>query len=483
MDDLQEEYAIGLDFGTTHCCIGVYRNGGVEIIPNQNGERITPSIITLVDENTILKGEETLENLVKYYDCSIYGIKRFIGRDFNNNSVKEKINLQNFPFNIVEDNQGKYPHIFFVKENKEIKFTLIEITSFIIRKMVDSAEFHLFRKINKLVISVPASFNNEQRLCIKSAAKLAGIEVLRIINEPSAAALSYGIEEKRNGTDIGKEKTILVFDLGGGFFDVTILKINEDEENSFEILSTKGDKFLGGEDFDNKLVEFFLDKFCKNMKESKEIIKKDKKAIRKLKIACERIKRELSNRLESTLSITNFYNGNDILENIERKEFEKICQPLFERLKLPIDDALSDAKLSRNEISEIILVGGSSRIPKIKSFLKEYFDGVKINDTINPDEAIAYRSTIMAAKILNIKDDNFKRFNLMDITSLSLGLNIRNNSKDPEIQKEGYLMDVIIKRGLKIPYCITKIYIAFLDTYINVDIFEGEKNIINIIIF
>jgi len=477
MSDLQEGYALGLDLGTTYSCIGVYRNGGVEIIPNRNGDRTTPSIVTIVDGNTILKGEETLAYLVKNYDSSIYAIKRFIGRDFNDTSVKEEIKFENFPFKIVPDKQGKYPLVLVGKDNKEIKFTVEEISSFIIRKMVESAESYLNKKVSKLVITVPANFNDAQRLCTKNAAKLAGIEVLRIINEPTAAALAYGIGEKKSETQSGEEKKILVFDLGGGTFDVTILKINDGEEQNFEILSTKGDKFLGGEDFDNKLVDFFLDKFCKNMKESKERIKEDKKAIKKLKIACENIKRVLSNSMESTLSITNFYDGNDILDNIERKEFEKICQPLFDRLKLPIDDALTDAKLSKNEISEIVLVGGSSRIPKVKSFLKEYFEGVKINDTINPDETIAYGATLMAAKILIKKDDNLKAFNLMDITPLSLGLNVKNNSKDPEIQKEGHLMSVIIKRGSKIPISNSKMYETSQDnqTFINVKIFEGEK--------
>ena len=476
MSDLQEGYALGLDLGTTYSCIGVYRNGGVEIIPNRNGERTTPSIVTIVDGNTILKGEETLEYLVKNYDSSIYAIKRFIGRDFNDNSVKEEIKFENFPFKIIPDKQGKYPLILVNKDNKKIEFTVEEISSFVIRKMVDSAEAYLGKKVSKLVITVPANFNDAQRLCTKNAAKLAGIEVLRIINEPTAAALAYGIGEKKSETD-GEEKKILVFDLGGGTFDVTILKINDGKEQNFEILSTKGDKFLGGEDFDNKLVEYFLDKFCKNMNESKEAIKKDKKAIKKLKIACENIKRVLSNSLESTISISNFYNNNDMIENIERKEFEKLCQELFDRLKIPIDDALADAKLSRNEISEIVLVGGSSRIPKVKIFLKEYFEGVKINDTINPDETIAYGATLMAAKILIKKDDNLKGFNLMDITPLSLGLNVKNNSTDPEIKKEGHLMSVLIKRGSKIPISNTKMYETSQDNQecINVDIYEGEK--------
>ena len=293
MSDLEDGYAVGLDLGNINSCIGVYRNGGVEIIPNRNGDRITPSILTIVDENTILKGEETLDYLVKNYDSSIYGIKKFIGRNFNDRSVKEEIKYENFPFKIVPDRQGKYPLVLVYKDNKEIKFTLEEITSFIIRKMVDNAESYLGKKISKLVLTVPTNFSDSQRLCIKNAAKLAGIEVLRIINESTAAVIAYKIGEKMNETNIDKEKKILVFNLGGSTFDVTILKINNNEKYNFEILSTKGDKFLGGQDFDNKLVEYFLDKFCKNMNESKEKVKKDKKAIQKLKIFCENIKKVL----------------------------------------------------------------------------------------------------------------------------------------------------------------------------------------------
>ena len=477
MDYLQEGYAIGLDLGDAYSCIGVYRNGGVEIIPNRDGNRTTPSIVTIVDENTILKGEETLGFLIRYYDSSIYGIKRFIGRDFNDNSVKEEIKSENFPFKIVTDKQGKHPLILIVKGNKELKFTFEEIISFIIRKMVDNAESYLGKKINKLVITVPINFNETQRICIKNSAKLAGIEILRIINEPSAAVLGYGIGEKMSKFERGEEKKILVFDLGASTFEVTILKINRGEEYNFVLLSTKFDKSFGGEDFDNKLINYFLDKFCQNIHESKEKIKKDKKAIKRLRIASENIKKILSNSLQATLSMTNFYNGYDILEFIERKQFEKICQDLFERLKIPIDDALSDAKLSRNEISEIVLVGGSSRIPKVKSLLKEYFKGAKINDTINPEEIISYGATILAAKILFKKNEKLKEFNLMDIAPFSIGVNVKNNSTDPEIKKEGHLMSVIIKKGSKLPYCSTKLYETTKDnqTYINAFIFEGEK--------
>ena len=483
MSEIQDDYALGLDLGTTFSCIGVYRNGGVEIIPNRNGERTTPSIVTILDKDNILKGEDTLEHLVKDYDSSIYAIKRFIGRSFDD--AKNEIVKENFPFKLDKDDKGNFPLVVVNKNGEKIKFTLEEISSFVIRKMVDSAEAYLGKKVSSLVITVPANFNDAQRNCTKIAAKLAGLNVLRIINEPTAAALAYGLE-KNDCTDVDKEKKILVFDLGGGTFDVTILKIIKSGEQNFDIMSTKGDKFLGGEDFDNKLVEDVLDKFCRKMKESKVEIKKDKKCIKKLKISCENIKRVLSSSPETTLYISNFYHGNDILETITRKDFEVLCDDLFQRLKTPIDEALIDAKLSKDEIGEIVLVGGSSRIPKIKTFLKEYFnikdkaknsEGTKINDSINPDETVAYGATLMAAKILIKQDANIAEFSLMDITPLSLGINVLNKSEDPEIKKEGHVMSVLIKRGSKIPFTFSKTYETSQDNQTNViiDIFEGER--------
>ena len=485
MSELEEGYALGLDLGTTYSCIGVYRNGGVEIIPNRNGDKTTPSIVTVLNKDEILRGEEALGHLVKDYDSSIYAIKRFIGRKFDDAKIKEEISKEKFPFKIVEDKTGKYPLVLIDKNKQKIEFSLEEISSFVIRKMVDNAELYLGKKVNKLVITVPANFNDAQRNCTKQAAQLAGVEVLRIINEPTAAALAYGLEYADPDE---KEKKILVFDLGGGTFDVTILKINQSGDQSFEILSTKGDKFLGGEDFDNKLVDFILDKFCSKMKYSKGEIQKDQKAMKKLKISCENIKRVLSSSDETTLSIKNFYKDSDILEVVTKIDFENQCADLFERLRIPLEDALSDAKLSKNEIKEIVLVGGSSRIPKVKIFLQDYFNikpnkkgttqgGTIINDSINPDETVAYGATLMAAKILIKKDSNLYGFNLMDITPLSLGINVKNNSKDPEIQKEGHLMSVIIKRGSKIPLTEVKQYETSYDNQaeVGITIFEGEK--------
>ena len=254
-------------------------------------------------------------------------------------------------------------------------------------------------------------------------------------------------------------------------------------------MSTKGDKFLGGEDFDNQLVELVLDRFCQKMNENKEEIKKDKRAIKKLKISCENIKRVLSNNTETTLYIHDFYKNNDIMEIITRDEFENSCKDLFERLKKPLNEALEDAHLNKDEIGEIILVGGSSRIPKIKTFLKEYFNIlsksqtkngskiIKINDTINPDEAVAYGATLMAAKILIKEDTKLAGFNLMDITPLSLGINVKNNSTNEEIKKEGDLMSILIKRGTKIPFTEVKTYETSVDyqTDVGIVIYEGER--------
>ena len=288
MSGLEDSYALGLDLGTTFSCIGVYRNGGVEIIPNSNGEKVTPSIITFLDENNILKGEEAEEYLVKNYESSIYAIKRFIGRDIKDKEVQKEIEKENLPFNIV--NIKNIPKVEIIKNNKKYYYSLEQISSFVIKKIVQSAEDYLGKRVKKLVITVPHNFSEEQRKSTIEAAKLAGIEVLRIINEPTAAALAYGLLEKNN---LKKDQKILVFDLGGGTFDVTILNIIKDEKNNqnFDVLSTGSDKFLGGEDFDNKLVEYVLDNFCEKIEDSptkkeetKNKIKKQKKLIKRLKI-------------------------------------------------------------------------------------------------------------------------------------------------------------------------------------------------------
>ena len=479
MDDLEDDDVCGLDLGTTFSCIGVYRNGGVEIIPNRNGDRTTPSIVTIIDNDNILRGEETLDNLVKDYDSSIFAVKRFLGRNLEDEEVKEEIEKGNFPFKFMMD-KG-HPSIEVKKNNETFHYTLEEITSYIIRKMVDSAENFLENSIDKLVITVPANFNDAQRKCTEQAAEIAGVKVLRFINEPTAAALAYKLDEK-NKDNNGK---ILIFDLGGGTFDVTLLEINKNVNNKdiFKVLSSKGEKFLGGEDFDNKLVEYFLDNFCAKENLKKKEVKKDKKAIRKLKISCEKIKRVLSSTRETQLYINNFYDNKDILEKITEAKFNTLCKDLIEKLRKPLDEVISDAKISKKDISEIVLVGGSSRLPMVRLFIARFFKECKINinDSISADEAIAYGATLMAAKISKKKIGALSGFNLMDITPLSLGIQTENNSKDKKIKDRGLLMSVIIKRGVTIPYDNTQTYSTTQDnqTKALIAIYEGEKKYVN----
>ena len=470
MEELEEEYAIGLDLGTTFSCIGVYRNGGVEIIPNKNGEKITPSIVIITEDSNILVGEETTEFLVQNYDSCIYEIKRLIGRKFSDDEVKKEI--KKLPYKIVHANMGDFPEVEVNIKGKKVNYSPVEISSFIIKKMVKNAESYLNKKITKLVITVPAYFNDSQRKLTKQAAELVGLKVIRVINEPTAAALSYGFDKKQ---DINEK--ILIFDLGGGTFDVSILSLIKDKNNqnrlSFEVLGTSGDMQLGGEDFDNELVDFFL----KKRKENENEIRKNNQAIKKLKIACENIKKILSSSEGTTLRINNFYNNMDLNEPITRKEFEEKCKHLFKRLEHPLDEALRKAKLTKNDINEIILVGGSTRIPKVKEVVKNYFPNCKINDSINPDEAVAYGATLDAEKILHNKDDSITNFHLLDIIPLSLGTDVMNNSNDPEIQKEGLEMSVIIKRGTPIPISNTRSYITTYDNQsgMDINIYEGEK--------
>ena len=482
MEELEDEYAIGLDLGTTFSCIGVYRNGGVEIIPNSKGEKTTPSIVIFTKDSNIKVGEKTTDFLVENYDSCIYEIKRIIGREFEDKQLQEKI--KKLPFEIVQSNTGKIPEVQVKTNNGSKTYSTILISSFIIKHMIQNAEKYLNRKINKLVITVPAYFNETQRNSTKQAAELAGVKVLEIINEPTAAALSYGFDKKK---DINEK--ILVFDLGGGTFDVSILSVKKDDKSnndkekeqdknksnyiSFEVKGTSGDTNLGGEDFDNELVDYIIEKTKFNEKE----IKKDKKAMKKLKISCENIKKILSSSEHTILRIQNFYKNEDIIEKITRKEFEDKCDHLFKKLETSLEDALKNAKIKAEDIHEIILVGGSTKIPKVKNIIKNYFIKSKINDIINPDEAVAFGATLRAEKILHNRDDAISNLHLLDAIPLSLGTNIKNCSIDEKIKNEGDIMDVIIKRGTHIPIAETRKYFnaGNNQTVMSLNIYEGEK--------
>ena len=473
MEDLEDEYAIGLDLGTTFSCIGVYRNGWVEIIPNRNGEKITPSVVIISNDQKILVGEETTNFLVKNYDSCIYEVKRLIGRQITEEERKKL--EERFPFKIVKSQKGNFPEIKITKDGKTKIYSPVEISSLIIKKMVSNAEKYLNKKITKLVITVPAYFNDSQRKLTRQAAEAIGLKVLRIINEPTAAALAYGFDSKQK-----HNKKILVFDLGGGTFDVSILSLDKNEKDkstSFEVLGTSGDTNLGGEDFDNILVDIVLNKAKQIPNIDINKIRENKEAMKKLKVACENTKKLLSISNSAHLHINNIIENFDIIQIIDRTEFEIGCIPLFDKLTIPIEKALKMANLTADEIQEVILVGGSTRIPKIKEIVSNYFSKSKINDSINPDEAVAYGATIDAEKMLHNKDEIIQKFTLLDIIPFSLGTNVVNKSTNEEIQKEGDLMDVIIERGKHIPTCNSKTYSNACDNAVSmsIDIYEGEK--------
>ena len=472
-----DEYAIGLDLGTTFSCIGVYRNGWVEIIPNRIGEKITPSVVIITNDSKILVGEETNEFLVQNYDSCIYEVKRLIGKKI---SEEERKQLQEkFPFQIVTSNKGNFPEIKINSNGKEVIYSPVEISSLIIKKMVFNAEKYLGKTITQLVITVPAYFNDSQRALTRQAAEALGLKVLRIINEPTAAALAYGFDEKQKHSS-----NILIFDLGGGTFDVSILSLNKDKGKNtteFEVLGTSGDTNLGGENFDNTLVELVLKKIHYPA-DTIEQIRQNKQAMKRLKVACENTKKILSVSEEANIWINEIIKNVSIIDIIRRIEFEIECKPLFDKLIDPIDKALKIANEKKKNIviDEVILVGGSTRIPKIKEIVSKKFPNSKINDSINPDEAIAYGATIEAEKILYHQDDKIQNFSLLDITPFSLGTDVKNESKDPEVHKEGPLMDVIIKRGVHIPTSFSKTYATTSDNQksMSIDIFEGEKKYI-----
>ena len=477
-----DDYAIGLDLGTTFSCIGVYRNGGVEIIPNSIGERITPSIVIFKDKE-ILVGEDTVDVLVKYYENCLYEVKRLIGLDFSKKQFRDEV--EKLPFKVILPTADhKQANIEVVVNKKKKTYTPTEISSLIIKKMVHNAENYLNKKIKKLVITVPAYFSESQKKLTSQAAEMLNLDVIKIINEPTAAALAYGFTE-----DQSQDKNILVFDLGGGTFDVSILSFENEKNNqenvnakNLSVLATSGDMHLGGEDFDNYLVNYVIEKA--NIKEDK--IRKNNQAVKRLKVACENAKKILSSSDKTTLRINNILDKTDINVEITKEEFERICQPLIDKLNIPLNSAISEAekkmrelnrKFSKEDIDEVILIGGSTRIPKVKEFVKDFFPSKRINDSINPDEAVAYGATLQAEKLLYNSDKIISNFHILDITPFSLGIAIKNNSKDEELKKEGLEMSIIIKRGTRLPTFNTQTYYTVYDkqTEVELEIYEGEK--------
>ncbi|XKL60914.1 hypothetical protein PGB90_007971 [Kerria lacca] len=443
--------AIGIDLGTTYSCVGVWQHGKVEIIANDQGNRVTPSYVAFTESERLI-GDPAKNQVVLNPKNTVFDAKRLIGRKFDDSKIQE--DMKHWPFRVMND-FGK-PKIQVEFKGSIKTFSPEEISSMVLTKMKETAEAYLGCKIRDAVITVPAYFNDSQRQATKDAGTIAGLNVLRIINEPTAAALAYGLDKNLKG-----ERNVLIFDLGGGTFDVSVLCI--DEGSLFEVKSTAGDTHLGGEDFDNRLVNYLADEFKRKFRKD---ITKNHRALRRLRTAAERAKRTLSSSTEANIEIDALDGGVDFYTKISRARFEELCSDLFRATLVPVEKALNDAKLAKHDINDIVLVGGSTRIPKIQSLLQNFFNGKPLNLSINPDEAVAYGAAVQAAILSGDQSSAIKDVLLVDVTPLSLG-----------IETAGGVMTKLIERNSTIPCKQSQTFTTYSDNQpaVTVQIFEGER--------